>query len=252
MALVKVAAYQAPLLPTGSMAALEQIRGRVRWCETAGVDILCCPEAILGGLADQAAEPHACALNVDSGELAECLAPLASESVTTIVGFTEVCDGALFNSAAVFHRGRVAGVYRKHHPAIRRSIYQAGDRATVFTTGGLSFGVIICNDSNFPDPAAQLTAGGARVLFVPSNNALPPHKADVVADARAVDAGHATTLGVWVIRADVAGRCGELVSYGSSAIVDPHGVVRDAADRFTEQLLVADIGASRSRAESET
>jgi 5-aminopentanamidase len=49
---MKVAAYQAPLLSAGSMEALELIGDRVRWCETEGVDILCCPEAVLGGLAD--------------------------------------------------------------------------------------------------------------------------------------------------------------------------------------------------------
>ena len=49
---MKVAAYQAPLLPGGSMEALKLIRDRVEWCETEGVDILCCPEAVLGGLAD--------------------------------------------------------------------------------------------------------------------------------------------------------------------------------------------------------
>jgi 5-aminopentanamidase len=239
---MKVAAYQAPLLPAGSMAAVEHIRARVQWCEAAGVGILCCPEAILGGLADNASDPHAFAINVDSGQLADVLAPLASESVTTLVGFTESSDGALCNSVAVFHRGRVAGVYRKHHPAIRRSIYRAGDHAMVFAISGLTFGIIICNDSNFAEPARQLAADGARILFVPSHNALPPSQADVLDDARAADIGLATTLGVWVVRADVAGRCGELVSHGASSIIDPSGVVRHAAGPFEEQLVVGSVG----------
>ena len=37
---MKVAAYQAPLLPVGSMEALEFIGDRVEWCETEGVDTL--------------------------------------------------------------------------------------------------------------------------------------------------------------------------------------------------------------------
>jgi hypothetical protein len=52
---VKVAAYQAPLLPSGSMGAVDLIRQRIAWCEVEGVEILCCPEAVLGGLADYAA-----------------------------------------------------------------------------------------------------------------------------------------------------------------------------------------------------
>ena len=50
------------------------------------------------------------------------LAPLASDTVTTIVGFTEVTGtGRLHNTAAVFHRGSVIGLYRKLYPAINRS-----------------------------------------------------------------------------------------------------------------------------------
>jgi hypothetical protein len=59
---VKVAAYQAPLLRSGSLAAVDLIRMRLEWCESHGVAILCCPEAILGGLADYAADPREFAL----------------------------------------------------------------------------------------------------------------------------------------------------------------------------------------------
>jgi hypothetical protein len=39
------------------MDGLGLIRARVQWCEAEGVSILCCPEAILGGLADKAEDP---------------------------------------------------------------------------------------------------------------------------------------------------------------------------------------------------
>lgn len=239
---MKVAAYQAPLLPGGSMKAVGLIRERVGWCEAEGVEVLCCPEGVLGGLADHAARPAELAVSVQGGQLAEVLAPLASDTVTTIVGFTEV-DGAgrLYNAAAVYRRGSVAGVYRKLHPAIRRSVYTAGERMPVFTAGGLTFGILICNDSNFAEPARRMAAQGAAALFVPTHNALPAEKADVVADARNADVARATENRVWVIRADVAGRAGELVSRGSSGIVDPQGRVLQAARRLTADLLVADI-----------
>ena len=75
---MKVAAYQAPLLPAGSMEALPLIRARVAECERRGVEILCCPEAILGGLADFAPEPRSLAIDVEGGELQKILEPLAS------------------------------------------------------------------------------------------------------------------------------------------------------------------------------
>lgn len=242
---MKVAAYQAPLLPSGSLQAVELIRQRVRWCEAEGVEILCCPEAILGGLADYAPRPADFAIDVEGGRLADLLSPLASATVTTIVGFTEIAGGQLYNSAAVYQQGAVAGVYRKRHPAIRKSVYSAGDEAPVFTVSGLTFGILICNDSNFPDLARSMAAQGATALFIPTNNALPAEKADVVADTRNVDIALATENRVWVIRADVAGRAENRVSYGSSGIVAPDGTVLTAGKRLEEDLLVAEIGPGR-------
>jgi hypothetical protein len=54
---MKVAAYQAPLLAEGSMYALDLIQERVAWCEAERIAVLCCPEAILGGLADYSENP---------------------------------------------------------------------------------------------------------------------------------------------------------------------------------------------------
>jgi predicted amidohydrolase len=240
---VKVAAYQAPLLPTGSMEAIDLIRMRVAWCEAEGVEILCCPEGLLGGLADYAAHPADFAIDVESGALETVLAPLASDTVAVIVGFTEItAAGEFYNSAAVCHRGAVIGVYRKLHPAIRKSVYQPGRAMPVFTVGGLTFGILTCNDSNFAEPARIMASQGAAVLFIPSNNGLPLEKAEVVADARRADLARATENGVWVVRSDVAGRADGRVSYGSSVIVDPGGRVVQAARRLEEDLLVAEIG----------
>lgn len=244
---MKVAAYQAPLLAAGSMGALDLIRARVRACEVAGVEILCCPEAILGGLADQIEDPARLAISVGSGQLAAVLSPLASDVTTTIVGFTELGeDGFLYNAAAVFRRGTVAGVYRKQHPAIRQSVYRAGRHVPVFRAGALTFGIAICNDSNFPQLATQMASRGATALFVPSNNALPPRRggAKLVTEARRVDVATAIANGMWVIRADVAGQADALTSHGSSAIVDPKGTLVRSALPLSEGVIAAAIEAT--------
>jgi|SRR5579871_716468 len=164
---MKVAAYQAPLLAAGSLEAIDLIEERVAWCESEGVSILCCPEAVLGGLADYTEYPARFAMRTDDGQLARDLTPLTSDSVTSIIGFTELADnGRLYNAAAVFHRGRVAGLYRKLHPAIRWSVYSAGSATPVFQVGELTFGIVICHDSTFPEPARlwDVTADGQRFL----------------------------------------------------------------------------------------
>ena len=243
--LVRVAAYQSPLLAAGSMDAVGLIRTRVERCEAEGITILCCPEAILGGLADYGEHPTHFAIAADSGQLDCELAPLASDTVTTIVGFTELADeGRLYNSAAVFQRGSVAGLYRKLYPAINRSVYDAGREVPVFQVGELTFGIMICNDSNYFEPARLMAAQGATALFVPTNNGLPAARAgaELVAQTRNVDIARAVENSMWVIRADVAGRTDELVSYGSSGIIDPDGMVVQSAKQLTEDLLVAEIG----------
>lgn len=237
---MKIAAYQAPLLPGGSMAALDLIRARVAWCEAQDVDFLVCPEGVLGGLADDLERPADIAIDVEGGQLATLLAPLASRSVTTILGFTEAgAEGALFNTAAVFHQGEVAGLYRKRHPAIRRSVYSPGEVSPVFQLGGLRFGIMICNDTNHPELAAELAAQGAQAIFVPSNNGLRPERADVVKLTRAVDVARSRDNGVMIVRADVAGRTADRVAYGTSAIVDAQGTVLKAGARLIEDVLVA-------------
>jgi predicted amidohydrolase len=241
---MKVAAYQAPLLVAGSLEAIDLIKERIAWCESEGVSILCCPEAILGGLADYAEDPFRFAVRTDDGQLAKLLAPLASDSITSIVGFTELADDdQLYNAAAVFQGGRVVGLYRKLHPAIHRSVYAAGSATPVFRVGELTFGIVICSDSTFSAPARAMAAQGASAIFVPTNNGLPTKRANpsLVQEARASDFSRVLENHVWVIRADVAGTNGELMSYGSSGIVDPDGEVVREANLQTADLLVADV-----------
>jgi predicted amidohydrolase len=254
---MRVAAYQCRLLlrnsparpgaaTGGSDEAIELIRERVKWCESDDVSILCCPEAILGGLADYMPRPTD--LAISAGSLASVLSPLASSTVTTILGFTEIGEeGRLYNTAEVFREGTVVGLYRKHHPAIRKSVYEPGDGMPVFTVNGLTFGILICNDSNFPELARIMATQGATALFVPSNNGLRPGRAhaEVVAAARKADIALALENRVWVIRADVAGRTDELVSYGSSGIVTPGGVVAQRGRQLSEDLIVAEIDTAR-------
>jgi len=242
--MTKVAAYQAPLLPSGSMEVIGLIAAQVRRCESIGVQFLCCPEGILGGLADYASEPYAIAINVNSGQLQRALTPIASDTVTTILGFTEIGDdGRLFNSAAVVRKGVVLGVYRKLHPAINQSIYESGHDTPVFRIGDLTFGIVICRDSTYPEPARIMADRGAAALFVPTNNGLPPMKGgfELVKQSRATDIARAEENHVSVIRADVVGRADSLISYGASGIVDCNGAVMRVAKQLEVELVVAEI-----------
>jgi len=217
---------------------------QVKRCESECITILCCPEGILGGLADNDRHPSRFAIAANSSMLETTLSPLASDTVTTIVGFSEIGDGGrIYNSAAVFQRGEVVGLYRKLYPAIRRSVYSAGHEVPIFRIGELTFGIAICNDSNYREPARLMAAQGATALFVPTNNGLPAKRsgAELVSQARKCDIARAVENALWVIRADVAGQAGGLVCHGSSGIVDSEGTVVQTARQMSEDLLIADI-----------
>ena len=247
---MKVAAYQAPLLAEDGSSAIGLMHEQVRHCEARGVSILCFPEAILGGLADYSDNPGGFALRSDNGQLASVLAPLASDTLTSIVGFTELDrDGGLWNAAAVYQRGRVTGIYRKIHPAIRHSVYRPGSDTPVFRAGELTFGIVICNDSNYPELPRRMAAQGASALFIPTNNALPNDRASAKLNsaARRADIALAIQTKCWVIRADVAGGNGDYTSFGCSEIIDSQGNVVLEAPPHRAHLLVTELPSGSMR-----
>jgi predicted amidohydrolase len=231
-----------PIDATDAGIAIDAVRHQVSRCEGNGVAVLCCPEGAIGGLADYVRDPATIA--IATGDVARRLAPISSDAVAVIVGFTELgVDGRFYNAAAVLHRGACVGIYRKLHPAIRRSIYAAGTELPVFRRDDLTFGIIICNDSNYGEPASVMAGKGASVLFIPSNNQLPLGRTidGLTDEARACDVARATENGMWVVRADVTGRTLSHVSAGASGIVDPRGSVVASASAFTEETLTVDL-----------
>ncbi len=80
-------------------------------------------------------------------------------------------------------------------------------------------------------------------LFVPTNNGLPRERGgrELPAEARQIDINCAVENRMWVIRSDVAGRADGHVSYGSSAIVDPDGIMVRAANQLEPGLLTVEV-----------
>jgi predicted amidohydrolase len=239
-----VGAYQMPVGACYSADAVEHLSARVRECERAGVSLLCCPEAALGGLADYVDAPDTIAVPADAASIAARLRPLTSRTVTVIVGFTERDDsGSYYNAAAVCSGGSVLGIYRKRNPAIRRSRYRAGSEAPVFCVNGDILGILICRDSTDAQLTARLVDQGAQMLCIPTNNAMPPDRSgtQLVDEVRRLDLRLATTLGVPVIRADVVGASGALVAAGTSMITQPSGVQLYAQGSEEGELVVAQL-----------
>jgi predicted amidohydrolase len=86
-----------------------------------------------------------------------------------------------------------------------------------------------------------MAAKGATMLFIPTNNGVPRDRdrSGLTAEARVLDVAHATRHHLWVVRADIVGDNGALISDGASGIVDPGGRVVAAPSSASPQLLVA-------------
>jgi predicted amidohydrolase len=249
---VKVAAYQAPYLPFGSLDAVGLIGEQMAVCRAEGVGLLCCPEAVVGGLAHESAgqSPAEVALHVAGGELASTLAPLlaASADVALVVGFTERGDdGNLFSSAAVIAGGQVVTVARKAYPGYRTVIEPGGAPAPV-DLGPWRFGVLICNDIWYLEPSRLLASSGAAVLLVPSNSG---HLGDEEMARRLRARGdnlpvaRAVENTASVVVADIAGHQGDRFALGCSSIVDPDGVVLARSRPDGAELLIAEVEGQR-------
>lgn len=242
---MRVAAYQAPYRPYPARGGAELVVPYLERARADGVELVCCPEALIGELANESDgdTPQAVALSIEDGELNEAIAPLLGWGMTIVAGFTERGhNGDIHNSAVVIADTAVVGIYRKVYPG--RSICAAGTELPIFDHAGMPFGVLICNDAHYIEPARILAARGAQLLVVPVHGGHAPAKENAwrargtnVLIARAVENA------VPLIAADVAGWQGERVSHGTTAIVDAQGTLLASARELEEDFVVADVHA---------
>jgi len=221
----------------------------------AGADFLLMPEGYLGGYGTPEVT-RSTAMALDDPRLARLVAETAAHDVVFIGGLNERRGEAIYNSAAIIHRGAVLGTYRK--TMILRSEHREMGVSTdfdlpVWQAKGITFGVIICADSSYIEVAQTLWWKGAQILFSPHYNyirsdAMDDHRIRV----RNNHAGTAALLGVPVVRSNVVNwdRAPSL-GYGDTAIFDERGHPLAEAGLFTECLITADVDLSRARPREE-
>ena len=240
---VRVAAYQAPYRPYPASDGVDLVLAHLVRVQSDGVELLCCPEALIGELANETDgdSPAAVALSVSSGQLEAVIAPLFGWGMTIVVGFTELGDdGHVYNAAAVISDSTISGIYRKTYPASSACV--AGTELPLFEHRGIPFGVLICNDAHYIEPARILAAKGARFLVVPVHGGHRPAKEDLWrARGTNVLVARAVENGIPLVAADVAGWQGERVCHGTTVIIDAQGTVMRAARPLEEDVIVAEL-----------
>jgi predicted amidohydrolase len=180
------------------------------------------------------------------------VAQTAESEIVFMAGLNERCDGGVYNSVIIAHRGMLLGVCRK------TMLTGSGHREMGFATDfdvrvwrarGLTFGIIICADSSYIEVAQTLWWQGAQLIFSPHHNfiaseGMDRHRIRV----RNNHIGIAALLGVPVVRSNVVNwdRAPRL-GYGDSAIFDDSGRPLAEAGLFTECVIEADIDFGKIR-----
>ena len=151
------------------------------------------------------------------------------------------------NAASVLTGGKVIATYCKrelpnYQVFDERRYFASGRDAglgpVVFEVGGLRFGLAICEDAWFDEPARSTKAAGAQVLCV--MNASPYHLGKV-SEREDRMAERARDVGLPLLYAHLTGGQDEVVFDGASFAVDPSGRIAARAPMFEEALLLLQV-----------
>jgi len=166
-------------------------------------------------------------------------------SLTIVAGVSERVGDVVYNSQVFIDpRGELVASYRKTHlfvlpPNDESTCYTAGDKFVSVSTAKFNFGLSICYDLRFPEVARALALEhDANVLLVSSAWPLPR-----VAHLRALAIARAIENQSYLVLANRTGVDAGVTCCGTSAIIDPSGVVLASASGDREELLTADISA---------
>jgi predicted amidohydrolase len=210
------------------------------------VEVVSFPECFLTGYPDKEEIVRQSAFAVDAPQMMKLLDRTAKFEATYIVGFNEARGKDLYNTAVVVQKGHILGTYSKCSAYMK--FHKQGREFPVFERGGVKFGVIICSDGGYIEPARILALKGARVVFAPHFNyigakGLISHFQHVRADhvARAVENAVWFVRGNNVVLDKEAALSFDGVGYGDSYVVDPFGEMVVRSRRHKEDFIFTDI-----------
>jgi predicted amidohydrolase len=238
----RIAAAQTPEFREDVEAALRHLADTAEQADAVAASLVCFPEGFLQGYLTDAEPARAAAIDLGSSVFAGVLGKLPQNGPMLVFGLIEVCDGRLFNTAAIVHGRALVGRYRKAHLLDRERCFDAGSTPAVFQVGGLRFGINICYDTNFAAAAQGVAALGASLILCPANNMLPRKAAETWKDRHnAIRAKRCRETGLWLVSADVTGERDGLVSWGPTAVITPEGEVAAQLPLGRPGLLVFDL-----------
>ena len=164
-------------------------------------------------------------------------------SIAIVSGLSERDGASIYNSQVfVDQQGNIISKYRKTHlfavaPIEEHKCFSPGDAFTSFAFAGLRFGFSICYDLRFPEMYRKLVIEqNANALIVSSAWPFPR-----VEHFRTLAMARAIENQSYVIAANRVGTDDGVSFCGTSAIIDPGGIIIASASPDREELIQAEL-----------
>jgi len=238
---MKVAVAQISCSLGDPKANLSKVSDFSQRAKKAGAELILFPEMTDTGYSMPVIQKHA---NHWKTGFVAGLQEIANElSLAIVSGVSERDGDSIYNSQVLVNgKGDIIAKYRKTHlysvaPVEEQTCFAPGDNFESFTLGDLRFGFSICYDLRFPELYRKLVTEKNVDAFIISS-AWPFPRVEhfrVLAQARAIENQS------YVIASNRVGKDDDLWFCGSSAIIDPRGVVIAAASADREELIQADL-----------
>jgi predicted amidohydrolase len=247
---IRIGSFQGPTIDNdfnGNLKKVRQVMGQTR---KRGLDFLCFPETYLSGYSKQAVRESS--IQIDDSRLQEFVHFSSAFDTVILVGLSEREEGNIYNTQVIIYHGRLLGKYRKAMLTEEdKLLFTPGREFPVFEAKGVKFGVVICADTSYVEPALLLRWKGARLLFTPHYNDIPPEGIDT-SDGKVTfwehrtmvlnnQAALATLLKMVVVRSNVVIVRENRLGSGDAAIWDMNGELVASGMPFTECVVTAEF-----------
>jgi len=247
---IRIGTFQGPIVDNDFDCNLNKVKEVLNQTSEKGLDFLCFPEVYLSGYSDQAVRESSILMN--DPRLLEFIRFSTPFDTVILVGMSERDGEKTFNTQIVVYRGILLGKYRKTMLTDEDKLVFASDlEFPVFEAKGIKFGVVICADTSYVEPAMLLRWKGARLLFTPHYNEIPPEGIDT-SDGKVTfwehrtmvlnnQAALATLLKMVVVRSNVVIVREDHLGAGDAGIWDMNGEVVARGIPFTECIVTAEF-----------
>jgi predicted amidohydrolase len=235
--------------PASATDSIARVRAAIRAAGDAHADLVCFPEGYVPGYRGLGYEPPPPDAAVVDRAWKEIADAARAASVAVVLGTERILDGALVMTAIVIDAaGQVLGYQDKAQvDPSEDGIYTPSPSTArhVFTTRGLSFGVVICHEGwRYPETVRAAAQRGAQIIFHPHLSVAEP---GAVAPTTFADPASSFHDKAMLCRAAENTCYFASVNYAvpdaptTSAIVRPDGTVQAWQPYGVDGLLVADI-----------